>query len=186
MQDREIVGLFWDRDEQAIVHAAARYGGYCRTIASRILQNEADVEECVNDTYRHAWDAIPPAKPQNLRTYLGAIARHLAFDRYKAGRADKRGGGELPLVLDELSECLSCGDETEKTTEAILLKDCLERFLYTLSKQNRYIFLRRYWYADSIKDIADALGKSENTVSVTLWRLRSSLKSMLQKEGIDL
>ncbi len=184
MQDSDIVALFFERDETAIAQVDVQYGGYCRTIARRILQNDADADECVNDTYQRAWDAIPPAKPANLRTYLGKIARHLAFDRYKSLHADKRGSGELPLVLDELSECLSGGDDSARLTESIVLKDCLEHFLKALPPQKRFIFLRRYWYADAIKDIADALGKTENDVSVTLSRLRSSLKTTLEKEGI--
>ncbi len=186
MQDSEILALYAARDEQAISQTQATYGTYCRTVAGRLLSSDADAEECVNDAFLRAWNAIPPANPQNLRAYLAKIVRRLAFDRYKSQTADKRGGGELPLVLDELSECIPSGNEADHVTEAILLKSCLERFLRELSADKRYIFLRRYWHADTVKAIAAATGKSENDISVTLSRLRTSLKTILEKEGVDL
>ena len=186
MQDRDIVALYIARDEQAIVQTQETYGAYCRTVAVHLLSNDADAEECVNDAFLRVWNAIPPAHPQNLRTYLAKIVRRLAFDRFKAQTADKRGGGELPLVLDELSECIGNNREPDDATEAILLKDCLERFLRELPADKRYMFLRRYWYADAVKDIAKALGRRENDVTVTLSRLRVSLKTILKKEGVAL
>jgi len=186
MKDSELLALYTQRDETAITHTADIYGRYCYAVAHRILNNSDDAEECVNDTYLHAWNAIPPAAPTNLKAFLATITRHLAFDRYKARTADKRGGGDIPLILDELSECLSAGDEGDRVTDLLLLKDCLTRFLSGLPATKRWIFLRRYWYADPVKEIAKALHKSENEVSVTLSRLRSQLKALLKKEGVCL
>lgn len=186
MTDREIVALFFARDESAIAQIDSAYGNYCRAIADSILQNDEDTEECVSDAYLRAWNAIPPASPLLLRTYLGKITRRLAFDRYQKRHADKRGGGQIPLILDELSECLPSRGNPDETDNTLLTQDCLDRFLRSLPDEQRWMFVRRYWYAARVKDIAKALHKSENDVSVTLSRLRSKLKDELEKEGIDI
>lgn len=185
MTDSDILALYNERDETAITHTAEVYGGYCRAIAMQILQDAADAEECINDTYLRAWNAIPPAAPENLRAYLGKITRHLAFDTYKKRTADKRGGGQLPLILDELSECLPSGDEPAYITDRLLMNDCLNQFLSGLSTAKRYMFLRRYWYADTVEEIAKAIHCSENSVYVTLSRLRKQLRVILEKEGMN-
>ena len=186
MKDEQIIEWFWLRNEEALAQTDAQYGTYCYTIAYQILGNHDDADECVNDTYQRAWMAIPPAKPQNLRTYLGKITRHLAFDRYKRMHTHKRGEGQLPMILEELSECVSGETEHDPVADKLVLKDCIDRFLKTLSPTKRQLFMRRYWYGDSIAELAVTFHKSENDVYVTLCRLRAALKIMLEKEGMGL
>lgn len=184
MTDRDIVELFYARDEQAIAVAQEQYGGYCHAVAIRILNSEEDTAECVNDALLKAWDSIPPHRPDCLKTYLAKLTRNTAVDRYRTHHADKRGGGETALVIEELQECLPSSEES--VIDRVALKDLLERFLTSLSATERRVFLRRYWYARSIKDIAREGGMTENNVKVTLHRSRRKLTTYLKKEGIDL
>lgn len=183
MDDREIVALFEIRSENAIRQTAAQYGRYCHSIAFRILQNDQDAEECVSDTYLRVWNAIPPACPTNLQTFLGKITRNLALNRYEKRTADKRGGGQMPLVLEELAECLPDHD-WETRCETTDIREALNRFLQGLPKETRVIFVRRYWFMQSANEIALALGISPNRVNVTLHRTRRKLQTYLKQEGI--
>ena len=183
MEDNQIIELYWQRDEGAISESSRKYGSYCQSIAFNILQNNEDSEECVNDTWLKAWDSMPPHKPDCLRLFLAKITRNLSFNRYNANKAKKRGGGEMTLVLDELAECIS--NETDPE-EAIINKELNEYiigFVHTLPERERNIFVRRYFFVDTVKSISKRYGLSENYVSVTLNRTRKMLKKKLKKEG---
>ncbi len=182
MDDQAIIALFWARDEMAIGETKAKYGRLCRGIARNILGNEEDAEECENDTYLKTWQAIPPQRPAVLPAYLGRIARNIALNRWKAGRADKRGGGEVPLSLDELGDCVS-GREDPDLDEGEVLA-AIERFLDSLEQADRLVFLLRYWQLEPVAAIARRMAWSESKVTSRLFRLRKRLKSQLEKEGI--
>ena len=186
MDDERIVQLYWDRNESAIAESSKKYGAYCTSIAHNILSNLADAEECVNDTWFHAWNAMPPHKPSILSTFLGKITRNLSFDRYKKLHREKRGGTNIDAALDELAECVSGVDDTERRWEEKELEEEINRFLFSLQEDKRYMFILRYWYVDSIAEIAKRIGISENNVSVTLSRIRSKLKARLIERGFDI
>ncbi|MCQ2431333.1 MAG: sigma-70 family RNA polymerase sigma factor [Clostridia bacterium] len=186
MEDEQIIGLFMERSEDAISETSKKYGKYCHSIAWRILENEEDAEECVSDTYLRVWNSIPPKCPDCLRTFLGKIVRNLSLDRWEKRSADKRGGGAVTLILDELEECIPAADDAETAEEDMVIKDILNRFLAELPQKTRKMFIRRYWYMSSAKEIAADLGASESMVNVTLFRTREKLKKMFEKEGISL
>ena len=185
MQDNEIIALYWARAEGAIAETAKRYGSYCYAIAWNILHRQEDAEECENDTWLAAWNTMPPARPQKLATFLGRLTRNIALDRYDYNTAQKR-GGEFPLVLSELSECIAAVDNVEKQVEAQETADCISTFLRTQSKISRMVFVRRYWYADSIADIAKRFGMRESRVKSMLFRTRNKLRDYLEAEGVIL
>ena len=186
MDDVKIVQLYWDRNEQAIPATADKYGNYCTSIAKNILGNREDTEECVNDTYMNAWNAMPPHRPSILSTFLGKIVRNISFNRYKHNTADKRGGGELPVVLDELSDLVSGKDDVEQEIEHKELVKSIDAFLDTLSPEKRSIFISRYWYTDSVSEIAKRHGMNDGAVSMTLNRLRLKLHNYLLERGFEL
>lgn len=185
MEDREIVNLYWQRNQNAINETASKYGNYCKTIANNILHNHEDSEECVNDTYLNAWNSIPPHRPNALSAFLGKITRHLSFDKLRYKNADKR-GGEIHLVLDELAECVSGTENVENEIERKELINVINDFLNTLSQEKSNIFLCRYWYAYPVSKIAKQFGLTENNVSVTLNRTRKKLKEYLTERGYEL
>lgn len=184
MEDARIVQLYWERNEQAISATADKYGAYCASIARNILGDPEDVEECVSDTYLRAWNAIPPHRPQILPAFLGRITRNLALNRYRHSRADKRGGGRLPAVLEELS-FVTGGEDAEQALDRREVVDAVNSFLAGLPARKRTIFLCRYWYLDSIAEIGARFGMTEGSVSVTLSRLRRKLRVHLLERGID-
>ena len=186
MQDEQIIELYWARSENAISETADKYGKYCYYIAYNILHNNEDSEECVNDTYWKAWGVMPPQRPQRLSAFLGKITRNLALHRYEKDTAKKRGGGQMALALEELSECISGGNSVEQAMEERLLSEALNCFLAELSPEVRRIFMRRYWYLSEIKEIAADYRISESKVKVALYRTRKRLKQFLEKEGIML
>ena len=186
MDDIKIVQLYWDRNEQAISATADKYGNYCASIAKNILGSKEDVEECVNDTYMSAWNSMPPHRPNVLRTFLGKITRNLSFNRYKYYIANKRGGGNTTMVLDEIAELVSDVDSMEQEVNCRELVKAIDRFLDELPIQKRNIFVCRYWYFDSISDIASRFRMTENNVSVILNRLRLKLHNDLLEGGFDL
>lgn len=186
MDDIKIVQLYWERDQNAITETEAKYGNYCTSIAINILGNNEDAEECVNDTYMNAWNSMPPHRPTMLSTFLGKITRNLSFNRYKHNNADKRGGSEISAVLDELSECVSGKNNVEQEIEYKELVKAIDSFLDTLSPEKRSIFVCRYWYTDSISEIAKQFHMRENTVSMTLNRIRLKLKKYLIDGGYEL
>lgn len=186
MEDAKIVQLYWDRSEQAIPATADKYGSYCTAIARNILGDPGDAEECVNDTYWKAWNSMPPNRPAILSTFLGKITRNLSLNKYKHNTADKRGGSQAEVVLDELAELVSGADSVEQELDRKELIKAIDRFLGTLSAEQRAIFVRRYWYFDHVSDLAVRFGRSQNYVSVTLSRLRLKLRNYLLERGFEL
>lgn len=183
MEDSKIIQLYWDRDESAIPATSEKYGAYCTTIARNILKNEEDTEECVNDTYLYAWNAMPPQRPSVLSAFLGRITRNLSFNRYKLLHTQKRGGGELPLILSELGDCVSGKESVEQEIDRKELLSEINGFLAGLSKEKRQMFVRRYWYAESVRELAKRYDVSEGSVTMALKRVREQLKEVLTKRG---
>ena len=184
MEDSKIVELYLKRDENAIKETKIKYEKYCSYIANNILNSTLDTEECVNDTYLAAWNSIPPSKPNSLRAFVGKIVRNIAINRYNANRAKKRNDG-FELVLDELDEVLGDAESDGRNfTDELTIKYALNAFVGSLKQETREIFVRRYWYLSSIKEIALDYGISESKVKVTLLRTRELLRDYLRKEGI--
>lgn len=183
MEDKEIVSLFWKRDESAIQETSKKYGMYCYSIAYRILKNHEDSEESVNDTYIDAWNSMPPNKPFLLSTFLGKITRRIAIDKWRVAHAEKRGSGETALVLDELKECLTSENDIETEIDRIQLAQTVNAFMKTLSEQERKVFVCRYFYMDSLESVCKKFGFSESKVKSMLFRVREKLRVYLQKEG---
>lgn len=181
MEDREIVELYFQRSESAVTETARKYGRYCHYIAYQILHSDEDAQEVVNDTYLKTWQTVPPKRPERLKAYVGMIARQLALNVYEERHTQKR--GELPLVLDELSECLPCEDGGADMASEVALRDALNAFLRKLPQKARNIFLRRYWYASPVSEIAKEYGMKEGAVAMLLLRTRYKLKTHLRKEG---
>lgn len=183
MDDSCIVALYWNRDPDAIRESDRKYGAYCFSIAHRILHSNEDSEECVNETWLRAWNAIPPHRPQRLSLFLAKITRNLSFDCWNARSAQKRGSGEIHLVLDELAECLSSESDPAGEYEFKELGQFIRQFVTYLPERDRNIFLRRYFFTETAAEIAARFGLSENHVMVILSRTRKKLKLQLQKEG---
>lgn len=186
MEDAAIIDLYWARDEAALQESSLKYGGFCRTIARNILPSPEDAEECVNDTWLRAWNAIPPARPSPLRTFLGRITRNLSLDRFRAAKAQKRGGGETELMLEELGQCVPAGDSVEGMFNARRTAAVISRFLEAQPPMQRQMFLRRYWFGDSIAAIAKRFAVQEGTVKSGLFRTREKLRRELEQEGVAL
>lgn len=186
MEDHDIVALYWRRDEAALAETERRYGRYCYAIANGILRNGEDARECVNDAFLAAWNAIPPHRPALLSAFLGKITRRLALKKRRDSTAAKRGGGSVSLSLDELAECFPAGQSPEDQLDGAALAELLDAFLDTLSPEDRRIFLRRYWYCDSVREIASRYGYSQSKVKMTLKRARDKLRALLEKEDIRL
>ena len=185
MDDNRIIDLFWKRDESAIEEAAAVYGRYCRKIAFNILGNEEDTQECLNDTWLGAWNSIPPARPSCLSAFLGKIARNMAISKYRAGHALKRTGDRVAESLDELGECAaSVSNNVEESVDKKALETAINRYLESVSEKQRRLFVRRYFYMDSVAEIAGMYGLGQSDVKVTLMRMRRSLKKVLEDEGL--
>ena len=184
VEDSKIVELYWSRSEEAIAESERKYGKYCYSIAHGILRSREDSEECVNDTWLAAWNAMPPHRPSRLATFLGKITRRIALHRAEKNNAGKRGGGEVPLAIGELDECIPSPHEDR--TDAMALAAVLDRFLDGLPEMTRTMFLQRYWYLRTVREIARELGVGESRVKVTLHRARAKLREMLEKEGIGL
>ena len=181
--DAQIIDFYWNRDARAISASMNRYGAYCFTIANGILDNTQDAEECVNDTWLRAWNAIPPTRPNVLKVFFAKITRHLSFDKYKAEKALKRGGGNIQLVLDELAECIADESDVEGQVDAKELGEAINRFVASLSEREQKLFVRRYFFSEPIRMIADRYNMNENSVHVTLSRIRKRLRSHLSREG---
>lgn len=184
MEGKEIIELFFKRDQGAVEKTAEVYGSYCTKIAMNILGSHEDSEECVNDAFLKAWEIIPPNRPEKLSAFLGKLTRNLAINMLKHRLAKKRGSLETDLILDELSEVISDNSSVELEQERKELMNEINGFLAKLPKQKRNIFILRYWYCDSVKAIAASCGISENNVSVTLNRVRKKLKQHLEKKGM--
>ena len=185
MEDGQIIDLYWQRSEEAIVQSERKYGAYCRAIACTILTAREDAEECLSDTWLAAWRAMPPQRPAVLRTFLGRLTRNLSLNRQLYNAAQKRGGGEVTIALEELKECAG-GESAEGMLEAAELGRVIDAFLRTLPEMECSIFLRRYWYLDSVDAIAGRFGLRAGAVKTRLSRTRGKLKKYLWKEGYAL
>lgn len=184
MDDRAIIELFFERSERAIRELGDKYGKVCYRLSYNILHSREDAEECVNDAYLGAWDAIPPARPDPLPAFLYRIVRNLSLARYHAGRTVKRGGGSYAVALEELEDCLASPRTVEGELEQQELVRLIEDFLDTLTSENRVLFLRRYWFSDSYGEIAERTGLSEKNVSVRLSRVRKELRHYFEERGV--
>ena len=182
MQDEKIVQLYWDRDEEAIRETEEKYGTYCDAVAWNILHDREDSRECVNDTLLRAWNAMPPQRPQKLRMFLAKITRNLAFDKYKAKTAAKR-GGETELVLYELAECVAAGESLEETVIVGELVAAVNRFVAALPARERNVFIRRYFFTETTAQIGERYALSVKNVTVILSRTRRKLRVFLEKGG---
>ncbi len=185
MEDRAIVELYWQRDESAVTATAEKYGPYCRAIAGNLLGNREDAEECVNDTWHQAWQRIPPQRPENLRAWLGKVARGIAINLWNRNHAEKRGGG-MDLLLSELEDCIPGGAEPERALEDAELGAAISRWLRGLPREERTLFVRRYWYGEALQDLAKSRGVPAAKLAQKMLRLRRKLRSALEKEGIFL
>lgn len=183
MNDNAIVALYFARDEQAVAETERKYGPYCFTVANAILENQSDSEETVSDTWLRAWNTMPPKKPDVLKLYLAKITRNLAFSRWRERTAEKRGGGQMELCLEELSQCLATLQTPEEALNGKELAAAIRRFLDTLPHREQDIFLRRYFFLEESATIADRYSMKSATVLRTLSRTREKLRRYLQKEG---
>ncbi len=183
MTDEKIIQLYFERNETAIEETDKKYGTYCFQISNNILNCREDSEECVNDTWLKTWESVPPTLPQCLRLFLAKIVRNLSFNKYKAKYAGKRGNGEIALILDELEECIAGSNDVEEFCMAKELQQALDAFVCELPERECNVFVRRYFYSDSIRDISKRYGLSENNLRVILNRTRNKLKVRLEKEG---
>ncbi len=184
MDDKGIIALFFARDEKAIAQSDVKYGQYCRTISFNILYDHQDAEECTNDTYLQAWNTIPPTKPESLKAYLGRIVRNISLNKFKSRQTQKRKSDEFTAAYDELENVLSSGQSINELIDEIHLKDLIETFLDKQTKENRKIFIARYWYFESIAEISTRLGVSESKTKMSLLRTRNSLRNFLEQEGV--
>jgi RNA polymerase sigma factor, sigma-70 family len=186
MSDDEIVELYWVRSELAISETSKKFNNYCFRIASNILDNHEDVEECINDVYLQTRNSIPEHRPLILSTYLGKITRNLAITMYRYYKRNKRNPKNATILLDELNDCIPSTQSVGKEMEDKFIAEVINRFLYSLSEIDCNLFIRRYWYLDSIKSIAEFYDMSESKIKSKLFRIRNRLKIYLEKEGINL
>lgn len=183
MNDEEIIALYFARDEQALRRTDEKYGPYCFALANRILNSPPDAEETVSDTYLKAWQSIPPTRPKMLRLFLAKITRNLAFSRWRSETAQKRGGGEMPLVLDELAECIGTGADVGAQLDAKELTRTIAAFLDTQPQREQNVFLRRYFFAEDCREIGRRYAMKPEAVLQSLSRTRKKLKKYLIQEG---
>ena len=184
MTDEKIVEMYWQRKEKAIEETEKKYGKYCFTVAFNILRNASDSEECVNDTYMSAWNSMPEQRPSKLKAFLAKITRNISLARYRYYNAEKRGGAETDLALDELLECVSGCDNTEDIIDTIHFAVVMDGFLDSIGEMAAKVFICRYWYIMSVNEIAAKYNMTENRVKVSLHRSRNALKEILIKEGL--
>ena len=184
MDDSRIIDLYWARSQQAIAESERKYGAYCRTVARNILGRAEDAEECVNDTWLRAWDTMPPQRPTLLQAFFGKLTRNLSLDRWRRDRAQKRGGSQVELALEELEDCLAARDRVEETIDAKATAGLISEFVRGLSKTDRVLFVRRYWYLDDIQTLARRMGMGQSQIKSRLHRIRQRLKAELEKEGV--
>lgn len=186
MDDRDIIELYFKRLETAIVETENKYGKYCFSISNNILRNRQDAEESVNDTYLQAWNSIPPTRPNSLFAYLCKIVRNISLNRIKAKRTQKRGSGEYELVYEELAYMISSPQSANDLIDEIFLKDLINKWLGTLTQEQRLVFVGRYWYFDSIATISSNMNFSVSKTKMLLLRLRNKFKEYLEREGVRL
>lgn len=183
MEDEKIIELYQIKNENAIKETSVKYGKYIRKIASNILNNESDSEECENDTYQATWRNIPPESPKSLKAFLGRITRNIALDRYDHNTAKKR-NTHFDVVLSELEECIPAKGSVENAYENLVLEETISEYLKGIERTKRIIFVRRYWHSDSVHDIALKFGFGESKVKSILMRTRQGLKKYLERQGV--
>ena len=183
MEDCEIVALYWARSEDAIPETDRKYGSLCRSIARNLLDSPEDAEECVNDTWYEAWTSMPEERPENLRAWLGRVVRNISVDRFRKNRAKKRYDG-MEVLLGELEDCVPATQTPEKAAEDGELREALDRWLRSLPREERILFVRRYWYGIPLKELARETGTAPGKLAQRMFRLRGKLKSALEEEGI--
>lgn len=184
MEDARIVDLYWQRSEEALTETDRKYGRYCRSVARNILENDQDAEEMVNDTWLAAWNSMPTNRPNALGSYLARITRNFSLSRALEKNRLKRGGGEIPLVLDELEECVAAPDSPELAAEMRELTERIDAFLRTLPATERQVFVSRYWYMAGVDEIARRFGFTHGKTAGMLFRTRKKLHNALRKENI--
>ena len=184
MNDKQIVDLFWQRSESAISETAGKYGKYCYTIAFNILESAQDSEECVNDTWLSAWNSMPDKRPEKLSPFLGKITRNFAISKALEKTRKKRGGGALPLALDELDDCVASGFSLEEELDARELERAMNAFVRSLPETERQVFVLRYWFLETEERIAKRQGFSRSKVGAMLKRIRNKLRNYLMQEGL--
>lgn len=185
MEDKKIIDLFFSRNELAIEAIGQKYGGLCMDIALNLLSNRQDAEECVSDTYHAVWNTIPPQNPASLRAFLGRLTRNIAISRFRKNTAGKRCEG-LTVMLSELSECIPAASSTEQAAEGNHLTELMVSWLGGLDKEDRVLFVRRYWYGYSLKEIAEKTAGSAVYLATRMYDLRASLRAYLEKEGVTI
>ncbi len=183
MEDRQIIDLYWQRNEAAIAETGRKYGCYCNSIAMNLLENREDAEECVNDTWYQAWVRIPPARPKCLSVWLGCIVRRIAINLWHKNHAKKRDCA-LEILLSELEDCIPAPDTSMQAVQESALTQSIQKWLATLSAQERAVFIRRYWHGTSINALAAQLGLPAGRLTQQLFRLRQKLRTHLEQEGI--
>ena len=186
MDDEKIIGLFFDRSENAISETDKKYGKPCRRLTYNVTGNYEDSEECVNDTYLRLWNVIPPKRPPDFAAYLFRIARNIALNLIRGRSTDKRGGAMRSVDYDEIAECIPDKNTVERQTDDDTAIKAIEKFLASLPREKQIIFLKRYWYFNPVADIASELNISESKVKMTLMRAREKLRAELEKEGIEI
>lgn len=184
MEDRDIIALYLERNEGAIAETEKKYGRYCYSIAYNILYNVEDAQECVNDALMNAWDSIPPHMPAILSAFLGKLTRYVSLKKWRYARTQKRGGGEIALAYEELSDCIPGGKSVEEELQEKELAEVLDCFLDELPAAQRRIFICRYWYFDDISTICNQFGYSSSKVKSMLYRIRKKLLFRLNEEGV--
>ena len=185
MDDSKIIELFFERSEQAIIELSKKYGSTCRKVAENILNDKLDSEECVNDAFLGVWNTVPPQKPDPLISYVCRIVRNLALKKYHENTAQKR-NSIYDVALDEISDCIPASFSVENEIEAKEVAGLIDSFLEGLDRKSRVLFVRRYWYADSIEDLSDLFNKSKHYISVRLSRIRKALKQYLTEKGVSI
>lgn len=186
MEDSAIIDLYFFRSEKAIEETDKKYRPYCEYIGMNILRDHQDTEECINDSYLHTWNSIPPTQPKSLKSFLGRIMRNLSLDRFRNKHAKKRNSGETEVLLSELNDCIPDNNSVWDKIEFRLLGEAIDKFLSGVTEKNRVIFIKRYYFCENIGDIARECGLSSSNVKVTLFRMRGLLKEHLQKEGYNI
>jgi RNA polymerase sigma-70 factor (ECF subfamily) len=184
MNDELLVQQFWDREEAAIETAKKQYERYCLYIANNVLQNSLDAEECLNDALLAAWNSIPPHRPERLQTFLGRLTRNIALNKLRSSQAVKRGAGNAEAVLDEVADWLRAEHDTESEADARMLAEAINRFLDRLPETDRQVFVRRYWYFQSVAEIAEVCRCSESKIKSMLYRTRKKLHKALEQEAL--
>ena len=184
MDDHKIIDLYWARSQQAIAESEAKYGAYCRAVARNILDRAEDAEECVNDTWLRAWNVMPPQRPTRLQAFFGKLTRNLSLDRWRRDRAQKRGGSQVELALEELEDCLAARDRVDEELDAQQTAALISRFVRQLPERDRALFVRRYWYLDDIQALVRRFGTTQSQIKSRLHRIRQRLKAELEKEGV--